>query len=137
MLAAPWLATEIGADPKSSDLSIRLGIGGGTRIVRFLPLSMRLFAPGGGDDAYVEWTEMVGFLDQWRPQWPVLLGQDGFMKRFTVTMSRFAQAVAVEDGDEFDRRYGPPGRRGGRRMCPAAGGTHGLRGRRAAAGRVP
>ena len=40
----------------------------------------------------------------------VLLGSIGFLDRFTVTASRFAQAVAVEDQDAFDRRFGiiPP-----------------------------
>jgi hypothetical protein len=35
---------------------------------------------------------------------------NGFLDRFTVTASRFAQAVAIEDQGAFDRRFGivPP-----------------------------
>ncbi len=36
----------------------------------------------------------------------MLLGSVGFLDRFTVTMSRFAQALAVEERTAFDERYG-------------------------------
>ncbi len=36
----------------------------------------------------------------------VLLGNVGFLDHFTVTASRFSQAVAVEDRDGFDDRFG-------------------------------
>jgi hypothetical protein len=36
----------------------------------------------------------------------VLLGSVGCPDRFTVTMSRFAQALAAEDRTAFDERYG-------------------------------
>jgi hypothetical protein len=36
----------------------------------------------------------------------VLLGSVGFLDRFTVTASRFAQAVAVEGREAFDDRFG-------------------------------
>lgn len=36
----------------------------------------------------------------------VLLGSVGFLDRWTVTASRFAQAVAIEGRDAFDERYG-------------------------------
>ena len=39
--------------------------------------------------------------------WTVLLGSVGFLDQFTVTASRFAQAVAIEDRDAFDERFGP------------------------------
>jgi hypothetical protein len=67
---------------------------------------MRLYSPNADDTEYVEWEEMVGFFANWRGPWPVLVGQDAFMKQFTVTMSRLAQAVAVEDRDCFDNRFG-------------------------------
>jgi hypothetical protein len=34
------------------------------------------------------------------------LGQRGFLDRFTVTMGRTAQRIAVEDWDAFDDRFG-------------------------------
>jgi hypothetical protein len=35
-----------------------------------------------------------------------MLGSVDFLDRFTVTASRFAQAIAVEDRDAFDDRFG-------------------------------
>ena len=106
ILAAPWVATAAGVDPKDSHRELLLGLGGETVRVRFLDLQLRLHPPGeGNDDIFVDWEDEVGFLSHWRPTWPVIVGQTGFMKRFTVTMSRLAQAVAIEDGDVFDSRY--------------------------------
>ncbi len=65
--------------------------------VEFADASLRLLAPGNaGDDVFVEWQAEVGFLKQWRPTWPMLVGQVGFFDQFTVTMSRFALNTAVE-----------------------------------------
>lgn len=36
----------------------------------------------------------------------LLLGSVGFLDRFTVTASRFAQGVAVEERTTFDERFG-------------------------------
>ncbi|WP_091076733.1 aspartyl protease family protein [Microlunatus sagamiharensis] len=105
-LAAPWLADEIGVDPDDSDRQIVLGLGGENVLVRFLDVRVRLLAPGGDETDFFEWHDEVGFLRSWRPTWPVLLGQVAFMRTFTVTMSRHAQALAVSDRDDFDRRFG-------------------------------
>jgi hypothetical protein len=40
------------------------------------------------------------------PPWLMVLGQAGFFDRFTVVMSRLSQALAIEDQEPFDRRYG-------------------------------
>lgn len=106
ILAAPWLASAIGVDPDDGHRSITLGIGGESLRVRFVDLTLRLQAPGTNDDDYVEWQAEVGFLSHWRPTWPILVGQMGFLDRFTVTMNRQAQRLAVEDWDAFDRRFG-------------------------------
>lgn len=109
LLAAPWVAATAGVDPRDSHRQLTLGLGGETVGVRFLDLKLRLHPPGeGNDEVFVEWEDEVGFLSHWRPTWPVILGQTGFMKRFTVTMSRLAQAVAIDDADAFDRRYPAP-----------------------------
>ena len=107
VLAAPWLAASAGVDPQEGHRSIELGIGGETLRVRFVDLTLRLHAPGQPDD-YVDWHAEVGFVSHWRPTWPMLLGQVGFLDRFTVTMSRHAQRLAVEDHSEFDDRFGVP-----------------------------
>jgi hypothetical protein len=109
VLAAPWVAAAAGVDTRDSHKELTLGLGGESVQVRFLDLRLRLHPPGeGNDDVFVEWEDEVGFLSHWRPTWPVLLGQTGFMKRFTVVVSRLAQAVAIEDAGWFDGRYPAP-----------------------------
>jgi len=109
ILAAPWLADAAQIDPKASGRTLHLGIGGTSVMVEFADASLRLMAPGvDTDDVYVEWQAEVGFLQQWRPTWPMLVGQVGFFDQFTVTMSRYALQTAVEPGDVFDERYGVP-----------------------------
>ncbi len=106
VLAAPWLAMAVGIDLGQSHRQLDLGIGGETVEVRFCDLTLRLHPPQGGDEEYVEWHAEVGFVHHWRPTWPLLVGQVGFFDRFTVTMSRLAQHVALEPHDRFDQRFG-------------------------------
>lgn len=108
ILAAPWVADAVGVDPKSSRQVLDLGIGGRTVKVRFADLRVRLLAPGGTDDQFIEWQAEVGFVDQWRPTFAMLLGQQGFFDQFTVTMSHIAFQTAIEDLEVFDARYGIP-----------------------------
>lgn len=109
VLAAPWVAVAAGLDPKGAHKEIILGLGGDSVQVRFLDVRLRLHPPGtDNDDLYIEWEDEVGFLRHWKPTWPILAGQTGFMKRFTVTMSRLAQAVAIDDAEMFDTRHRPP-----------------------------
>jgi hypothetical protein len=106
VLAAPWIARALGLDLEGAFREINLGIGGETRRVRFLDVSIRLYAPPPSDDAYIEWNAEVGFPHEWRPTWQVLLGQVGFYDQFTVTMHRGAQSLIIEDSNEFDERFG-------------------------------
>jgi len=106
VLAAPWLALAVGVDPDSCHRSLILGIGGESITVRFLDLTMRLQAPGDGDENYVEWQAEVGIVAHWKPTWPILVGQVGFFSQFTVSMSRHSQRLAVEDWGTFDARFG-------------------------------
>lgn len=108
VLAAPWLAHAVGLDPERSHRKLELGIGGQTVQVRFWDLTLRLLSPEGDDDEFVEWQAEVGFPHDWRPTWPVIVGQVGFFDRFTVSMSRLAQLTAVEQAGEFDGRFGVP-----------------------------
>jgi len=59
-----------------------------------------------GPDERREWEALIGFVEDWHSDGLVLLGSVGFLDRFTVTASRFAQATAVEDRDVFDNRFG-------------------------------
>jgi hypothetical protein len=54
----------------------------------------------------MSWDLEVGFIAQWRPLYPCILGNVGFLDRFTVTLSRFSQATAVEPMESFDDRFG-------------------------------
>lgn len=60
----------------------------------------------------MEWQAPVGFVSTWRPTFPVLLGQVGFLDRFTVTMSRYSQSLVVEEVDVLATRFGIPPARG-------------------------
>lgn len=106
ILASPLLAASAGVDADAGHRALELGIGGETVAVRFVDLTLRLQAPGDDAEQYVEWQAEVGVVSQWRPTWPMILGQVGFLDRFTTTMSRYSQRVAVEDWDAFDQRYG-------------------------------
>jgi hypothetical protein len=109
VLAAPWVAAAAGLDPRDSHREIVLGLGGENVHVRFMDVRLRLHAPSAeDDDAFVEWEDEVGFLRHWRPTFQMLAGQTAFMRQFTVTMSRYAQAVAIEDAEAFDRRFTSP-----------------------------
>jgi hypothetical protein len=108
VLAAPWIATATGVDVEATHKTLVLGIGGDNVNVRFHDLTIRLHPEGGSDRDYIEWQCEVGFPSTWRPTWQSLVGQVGFFDRFTVTMSRFAQQMAIEPLEVFDSRFGVP-----------------------------
>lgn len=105
ILASAWLAAAAGLDLAGAHSSLELGMGGHSVTARFLDVQLRLLAPGGSDEDFVEWPAEVGFVEEWRPTWPALLGQVGFLDSFTVTMSRHAQSVAVEAWEVFEDRF--------------------------------
>ena len=71
-----------------------------------MPVTAHLHPPGATDGDPVAWDLDVGFIDGWRPLFPCILGNVGFLDRFTVAISRFAQATAVEALEAFDARFG-------------------------------
>jgi hypothetical protein len=103
-LAAPFLARAIQAKPDPSRELI-VGIGGGPRQVRFTDVLLRISPPGAGPDEFEEWQTEVGFFTEWLPPWGVILGQVGFFDHFTISMSRYSQALAMEPFDTFDQRF--------------------------------
>lgn len=107
VLISQGLARSVGLDYNGSQRAIDLGIGGRTVRVRFLEAGLRLHPDRGGDDDFIEWQTDIGVIQEWRPTFQALLGQVGFMNRFTVTMSRHAQEFAVEPVDAYDRRFPP------------------------------
>ena len=102
-LAAPGIARQIGVTP-DPDRRIALGVGGAIRNVRFADVTLRLHSLLDPSEQ-VEWQAEVGFIEEWKPTWAVLLGQSGFFDRFTVTFGRLALAFAVEPPDAFDGRF--------------------------------
>jgi hypothetical protein len=117
ILAPEWLALQIGVDPDESR-ETKIRIGGQARMVRFANVTVHLCPPGmdpstsadhEAEDVAIEWEAEVGFFMHWQdPPWLVILGQTGFFDRFTVTMSRLSQCVAIAPRDDFDQRFGIP-----------------------------
>jgi hypothetical protein len=66
------LADSAGVDPRRSDRTLDLGIGGTVVRFRFVDMQMRLLAPDGDDSHYVEWEAEVGFFKEWKPTFTVL-----------------------------------------------------------------
>lgn len=104
VLAAPGVARQIGVVP-DEDHPTPLKIGGETRLVHPADVTLRL-APEPGLPG-MEWHAEVGFFSAWTSApWQVLLGQVGFFDQFTVTFSRCALQLTIEDVEKFDQRYG-------------------------------
>ena len=77
---------------------------------RFLEVELRLHRwPHATDHEYVDWRAEVGFVTPWRPLYPILLGQHGFLNQFTVTTSRTAQELTIENVAAYDDRFPQPG----------------------------
>jgi hypothetical protein len=106
VLAAPWLVSDANVDMGNPKFSLEIGIGGENLLVNFVDVRIRLLHPGGDDEHFIEWETEVGFLDHWRPPWPMLLGQHGFFNQFTVSMHRSAELTVIEEWDAFDQRFG-------------------------------
>ena len=105
VLASDYLAEQVGVDLDDHEGETTLGVGGHVVAVRYKTISLRLY-PKGEDDPYIEWQAPVGFIPNWHSYGFVLLGNVGFLDQFTVTASRFAQAVAIENRDAFDEHFG-------------------------------
>jgi hypothetical protein len=106
VLASDLLAEELGVDLRDNEGEARHRVGGRDVMARYKNVTLRLHDPDPASDGVCEWSAPVGFVDGWHSFRFVLLGNVGFLDHFTVTASRFAQAVAIEDRDAFDDRYG-------------------------------
>jgi len=108
-LVASWVADLAGLDLSRPDEVLRIGVGGTSVAARFVEVDLRLHRwPDTADDDYVAWRAEVGFVSPWRPLYPVLLGQHGFFDEFTVTCSRQALELRIEDADTYDLRFTDP-----------------------------
>jgi hypothetical protein len=106
ILASDLLAEQLKIDLADNEGETPHAVGGRTMTARYKTISLRLHPRDGSLHEYREWEAQVGFVQGWHSYSLVLLGSVGFLDCFTVTASRFAQAVAVEDRDAFDERFG-------------------------------
>jgi hypothetical protein len=106
VLASNLLADQLGIDLEDHDGETTHAVGGRVVKARYKTIGLRLHPSDADEAEYVEWEAQVGFIEGWHSDGLVLLGSVGFLDRFTVTASRFAQAVAVEDRRVFDDRFG-------------------------------
>ncbi|MEX2556382.1 MAG: hypothetical protein WEB06_12220 [Actinomycetota bacterium] len=106
ILASDLLAEELGIDLDDHEGETSHGVGGKYHKAQYKTVSLRLHAGDAEVSEYREWEAQVGFVQGWHSYSFVLLGSVGFLDRFTITASRFAQAIAVEDRDAFDERFG-------------------------------
>ena len=106
VLASNLLADQLGIDLEDHDGETTHAVGGRVVMARYKTIGLRLHPSDAEETEYLEWQAQVGFIEGWHSDGLVLLGSVGFLDRFTVTASRFAQAVAVEDRDAFDQRFG-------------------------------
>lgn len=106
VLADSALAVAAGIDLSEPFDVEEIGLGGGVVIDSFVSVTAVLHHPGGDVAEPAMWELEVGFIDDWRPLYACILGNIGFLDRFTVTINRFAQAPAVEPLEAFDDRFG-------------------------------
>lgn len=106
ILASDLLTEQLGVDLDDHEGHTTHAVGGRVAVARYKTVGLRLHSREADEQRYVEWQAQVGFIEGWHSDGLVLLGNVGFLDRFTVTMSRFAQALAVEERTAFDERYG-------------------------------
>jgi hypothetical protein len=107
ILASNLLTVELGVDLTDHEGETTHAVGGRVLTAKYKTIGLRLYPSDSTEDIYQAWQAQVGFVEGWHSDGFVLLGSVGFLDQFTVTASRFAQAVAVEDRDAFDNRFGP------------------------------
>lgn len=106
ILASDLLAAQLGIDLTDHEGETPHAVDGHILTARYKTISLRLHSGDADVNEYREWQAQVGFVQSWHSYSFVLLGSVGFLDRWTVTASRFAQAVAIEDRDAFDGRFG-------------------------------
>jgi len=106
VLASNLLADQLNVDLADHEGETTHAVGGRVVKARYKTIDLRLHPSDADESEYIRWEAQVGFIEGWHSDGLVLLGSVGFLDRFTVTASRFAQAVAVEELDAFDHRFG-------------------------------
>lgn len=107
ILASDLLTEQLGINLRDNEGETTHAVGGRVVTARYKTVNLRLHSSDAEESEYREWQAQVGFIEGWHSDGLVLLGSVGFLDHFTVTASRFAQAIAVEDRSAFDHRFGP------------------------------
>lgn len=97
VLGAAWLADLAGIDLSAISDTALIGIGGQTAEVAFAEVELRLYSSDATDE-FVSWRCDVGFVPGWQAPFALVLGQVGFLDRFTVTFHRGAGMLASRIG---------------------------------------
>ena len=100
ILASDLLADQLELDLEDHEGETAHAVGGRTVTARYKTVELRLHPADPTASHYLEWRAQVGFIGGWHSYSSVLLGSVGFLDQWTVTASRFAQAVAIEPRDE-------------------------------------
>ena len=106
ILASDLLTVEFEIDLTENEGEAAHAVGGKVLETRYKTIDLRLHSNDVENAVYMQWQARVGFVKGWHSDGFVLLGSVGFLDQFTVTVSRFAQAIAVENRDAFDERFG-------------------------------
>lgn len=106
VLASDLLADQLELDLDDHDGETSHAIGGRTVTARYKTVELRLHPADPTTSDYRRWHAQVGFIAGWHSYSFVLLGSVGFLDQWTVTASRFAQAVAIDAREAFDERFG-------------------------------
>jgi len=105
ILASALVADYIGLDLEDHDGETTHAVAGAIMTARYKTVSLRLHRPDSDPDTFEEWEAPIGFISGWQNPSLILLGSVGFLDRWTVTVSRFSLAVAIEGVDALDRRF--------------------------------
>jgi hypothetical protein len=106
ILASDLLTVELEIDLTDNEGEATHAVGGKVLETRYKTIDLRLYPTDAAEDTYIQWQAQVGFVKGWHSDGLVLLGSVGVLDEFTITASRFAQALAVEDQGAFDERFG-------------------------------
>lgn len=106
ILTSDLMAEELALDLAENDGEQLHAVGGRTVLARYKTVTLRLHRHEAALDEFCQWEASVGFVSGWHSFGLVLLGSVGFLDHFTVTANRYSQAIAVEERDAFDNRFG-------------------------------
>ena len=94
-----------GGNPVDTGSMLPIRLGGRQFSAPLFELTLEALPPSDTDAAPIPWRGIVGVLSPFPHQGTsVILGQIGFLERFTVTF--VPERFAVEPGDAFDARFG-------------------------------